>query len=731
MKLKQAYPSGALEPPCAQANHFLDEKTNRLLYKYNGFTIISIDLPPGGKEYYRRISDGNIQSSPFIQQLYLAFDEPQSIRVRFELSGDALNMRPRRAEDGEAILGQCGRPTLYGANGLYDVLQDLLIEWHGAEWEWVYDRIQMTKEGNSFAEIDVEVGTTPWVINLRMQYYRKHLNYAYHKPWDWRPDLKPVAGWCSWEAYRSEIREEDVMDAAHFVGEHFKAYGLEYVQIDDGFQLPMVPPEATGIVADAWLTTNDKFPSGHAGLVSGIKAHGLQPGIWTNAVVTNSEFASSGTACIKDEEGNPIKGKWIQYVLDCSPETLAEHVAPYYRGLRDAGYTYFKTDAIRHLIYDGLHEAVKLGLIRGDEAEAKFRAFIECARGQIGTDAYLLSCWGVLSETVGLADACRVATDSNPSWPAIRMQLVETARWYHTHRILYLNDPDHVCVRAPQEWAKSAISLVSLTGGLLMISDKPEHYDDERINMIQRNLPPLTTVTAETGLLDMSMPAFAWTHIKGYAVDLHKADQKDEKRNEDYTESAKAALHPFTTLWAIHIQTVDRSWCVAGRFATEALQASALETVKLGLAPDREYAVFDFWKQEYLGRHTASIPCRELDVGSCQILAVHPINGRPMLIASSRHVSMDVISVQEEQWNHGELILKLKGVVGTSEDYWIFVPDHFALSGERTDGASTRITSEHETVRLTIHFDQEEAEVILTFMDQTQEDKRGNNSAVD
>ncbi|MEC0241256.1 alpha-galactosidase [Paenibacillus dokdonensis] len=721
MKLKQQHRPITTEPPCVQANHVLDEKTNQLKYEYNGFTIISIQLPPGGKEYYRRISDGNIQSNPFIQQLYLALDEPHTVRVRFELSGDALNMRPRRAGEGEAILGQCGRPTLYGANGLYDVMQDLLIDWHGAEWRWACDRIHKTEAGNSFAEIDVEVGLTPWIINLRMQYYRKHLNYAYHKPWERRPDLKPVAGWCSWEAYRSDIREEHVMDAARFVSEHFKAYGLEYMQLDDGYQLPLVPPEASGSVADAWLTTNEKFPSGHAGLVSGIKAHGLKPGIWTNAVVTNPDFASSGTACVKGEDGNPIKGKWIQYVLDCTPETLAEHVAPYYKGLKDAGYTYFKTDAIRHLIYDGLHEAVKAGVMTGDEAEAKFRDFLECAREQIGEEAYLLSCWGVLSEAVGLADACRVATDANPSWPAIRMQLVETARWFHTHRILFMNDPDHVCVRAPQEWAQSAISLVSLTGGLLMISDKPEHYDDERIKMVQRNLPPLHTVTAETGPLDMNMPAFAWTHIKGYAVELHKADPKEQEATSGQAaEQAEAASHPFSTLWAIHMQTEDRSWCVAGRFATEALQAASVETAKLGLAPDREYVVFDFWEQQYLGRYTDSIPCRELEVGSCQLLAVRPVNGRPMLIASSRHVSMDLVSVQSEQWQQGQgqLTLKLEGVAGTSEHYWIYVPDNFAFSSESALGAEVRVTPEGETVRLEVHFEREESEVTLAFTDE-------------
>jgi len=79
---------------------------------------------------------------------------------------------------------------------------------------------------------------------------------------------------------------------------------------------------------------------------------------------------------------------------------------------------------------------------------------------------------------------------------------------------------------------------------------------------------------------------------------------------------------------------------------------------------------------------------------------------------------MDAVSVQSEQWHQGQLTLKLEGVAGTSEHYWIYVPDHFAFSSESALGAGIRITSEGETVRLAVHFDREEAEVTLAFTDQ-------------
>ena len=160
--------------------------------------------------------------------------------------------------------------------------------------------------------------------------------------------------------------------------------------------------------------------------------------------------------------------------MDCEPSTLARHVTPYYRALREQGYEYFKSDSLRHLIYDGQQEAVRLGLLDSETASARQSAYMRAAREGIGPDAYYLSCWGVLSQSIGVADAMRVAGDTNPNWCSYSMQLRESARWYFAQRVMFTLDPDVVCVRGQYEYVRMMLSLVSLMGGLYMISDKPE-----------------------------------------------------------------------------------------------------------------------------------------------------------------------------------------------------------------------------------------------------------------
>jgi len=684
------------EPPVVHVMHSWDEKQRILSYIYNETAIISVWIPDGVNVFYRKYSDGNIQSTPFIQQNFIITDKPVKAKVLFRLLGQAINIKPHRATTDQAILGQLGEPLIWGVNGLYDVEQDMLIDWHGAEWRWLKTQIDRDEAGNSTAEMEVMLGSAPWIINFRMQYYRKHLNYAYHKPWEWRPNLKPVAGWCSWEAYRTDINEDDVRRTVDFLADNLKGYGLEYIQIDDGFQLSPVPPEGKELVADAWINTNSKFPNGHEGMVSHIKSKGMKPGIWTNAVVTNPEFAKQGE-CLIDTDGQPLKGVWIGFVLNCEEGVLDKHVSPYYKRLKEIGYSYFKTDAIRHLFYDGLRQAVCKGLITNDDAEQRFRRFLQCARESIGEDAYLLACWGVLTEAVGLADACRIATDSNPSWPAICMQIVESARWFHTQRILFLNDPDHVCVRTELEWARSVLSLVSLSGSLFMISDPVQEYDEARLRMIQQCLPPLGTTTAETGPLDISYSAFP-RGIDG-KIEL------DVPRGK----------YPFSTLWAVHINSHGKSWCVMGRFAVVPLEACSVNLEDLGLNPDLDYHVFDFWEQKYLGRKSETIDCRALNLGHCQILGLRKVEEHPQLIASSRHISMDAVSVISEIWNENVLTIELTGIVDSCEDYWIYIPESYALINVNSLNGNVSWNHKGDVVQIHVRFTEERELIRIYF----------------
>ncbi|MBT3193569.1 MAG: hypothetical protein HN341_13545 [Verrucomicrobia bacterium] len=704
-------------PPIAHILDKWDAERRILTYEYNGRDLLSIQVPGTAEIGYRQTSDICMQSTPDVQQLYVDADADVQSIVTLNLSEKAINMRPERAEGGRAILGQLDAPLMHGVNGLYDILQDLLVDWHGCEWKWLSDSFSQNEAGDLVVRLEVCLGKKPWFVNVRPHYYRTHLGYKYHAPWDHTPKQDPIAGFCSWEAYRRAITQKDVEEGAAFFGKKLKPYGLEYFQVDDGYELMPVPQNPDKDYPDTFLNTNDKFPDGHQGIVSTIEAQGMKPGIWIHSSINNEEFAERhADDLLKDANGKPMEGDWIGYTFDCTPPTLEKHIFPIYRGMRDEGYSYIKVDALRHVLYDGLREAVRQGLLTNEEAEERFRALLKSAREGMGEDVYMLACWGIMSEAAGLVDACRIAMDSNPTWAGVRMQLFETARWFHTQRILFLNDPDHICARTKPEWAQSLTSLVSLTGSLYMLSDPVSAYTDDVVDVIRKTLPPLEVKPGEVGPPDYRHPAYTWTKLHGFAVMSHeKPVDTDEITTEDALNMAGNSPtteddHPFSSLWSFHLKKADSRWCVMGRFATIPLHESTVDVADLGLDPAERYHAFDFWKEEYMGVIEGCIPARALELGACQIVGLRKIEIHPQFLASSRHVSMGAVDLVSETWESGRLQLAFEGIPTGVFTYWVHVPAGHEqviidvvgarVTQEHRDGSVLRFELEHTEVRV-------------------------------
>lgn len=673
------------------------EGGKRYIFSYAGTDIVTLELPEGVSVRCRKGSDGVVQSSPLIQQLGFAAEKEVEAVVRLRVRKDGFCMRPRRAQGPEAILAQSGRPLLYQVNGFYGVWEDILLEWYGTEWNWTGPVCTVSPQGETSAEFRVKLGPSPFLLLIKPRYYGQHLGYRYYQPWERRPNPKPVSGWCSWEAFHNQVTQKDIEETADWL-KQLVPYGLEYLQIDDGYEQPLIPPEG-GKIQDAWLTPNQKFPGGHEAIISSCVKNGIRPGVWTNSCITNEEAADSSPYCFQ-QGGKAIRGDWIQFILTCTPDVLRQEILPYYQELSAKGYAYFKADAMRHLLLDGLKECVRRGILCDDEADRRYRAYYETIRQGIGKDAYLLSCWGGLTPCVGIADACRVATDANPNWPAIQMQIEDTARWFFAQRVLFTVDPDHICARTKPEWARTLLSFVSLTGGIYMLSDAVSCYDPSRMQDICRTLPAQEVYTAETGNLDYTFPAFPGITFSDTP--------------EEYAERTQAhwgAPEHFGTLWATHYAAGSRRWTVVCRTALNPLPDSRINLENIGLEPGRPYALYDFWEEKYLGCCEQSIPVHELPLGSSQVIAVVPLQEGLNLIGSTRHVSMDTVSVMDYHQSAEKLSMKVTFQPGRKIRYTFWGKGDWRL--HTCQGGAVSLSQEGNLVTAEVLFTEKEAALQL------------------
>jgi hypothetical protein len=417
-------------------------------------------------------------------------------------------------------------------------------------------------------------------------------------------------------------------------------YGLDYIQIDDGYQ-------QFGGRPDAWITPNEKFPSGLDSLAAYISSRGLKPGIWTNVAVHDSAWASAHREWfVRDGSGMPANGRWIGYVLNGTEQTMLDSViTPVYSRFRETGWSYFKLDALRHLLFEGYnsHSTFFSGGYAG--REEAFRNVVRRVREETGRDNFLLACWGVLPGVVGLADGCRIGNDGY-GYTAL-------AQYNSFNNVVWRNDPDHIEL-TPQEAYRSCMA-TSLTGSLFMVTDKPEVYHTDLITPAQKSLPVLFTLPGQVFDLDPSRSAF----LDRTTTEMSGSGER---------ESDGSRTSPFD-LFMLELNLPWERWSVLGRLGEKEKEISLGE---LGLEPGKPYLLYEFWSDTFLGTVTDRIIFDRPDPKyNCQLFCIRPAQPNPQVLATSRHISCGAADLSDIQWNNDVLSGVSRAVA--SETYTLLV----------------------------------------------------------
>lgn len=293
-------------------------------------------------------------------------------------------------------------------------------------------------------------------------------------------------GWCSWYHYFGQLTEADVRQNLSLASD----WPFAVFQVDDGFQ--------AGI--GDWLETNDRFPSGVAGLAETIRASGHRAGLWLAPflVAPDSRVATRHPEWLarRAEDGRPLfvwfNPTWgggrggLMYCLDTTRPDVLDHLEGLARLLVQAGFDYLKLDFTFAPSAEGHWH-------RSDLTPAqRVRAGFDAIRRGAGAEAFLLGCGVPLAHVVGVVDAVRIGQDVAPRWsldaseeivpgylwtqPATLFAASSTLGRAFLHRRLWLNDPDCLMLRrahtrlsvdAARTWAR----LVGLSGGMALVSD--------------------------------------------------------------------------------------------------------------------------------------------------------------------------------------------------------------------------------------------------------------------
>ncbi len=426
---------------------------------------------------------------------------------------------------------------------------------------------------------------------------------------DYKP-ATPLNGWTSWAYSGWQATEDEHLANARFMAEHLKAYGLEWVQIDDGYQRAFGDWEG-----------NEQYPHGMKWLAGQLRALGLKAGLWVapGVIDEGTEVARDHPEwLIRDASGNPhiLGSPRGKYALDITHPEARRWVYELFRRITDDwGYDFIKIDFVEWSLL-----AAERYYDPGIGKAGAYRLFMETVRSAIGPDRHILDC-GPSPVVVGLVDSMRIELDQAHDWTQYARNSNSTApavaRRYFFNRRTWVNDADHIQLwRLPLPQAQAAVTITALSGGNMISSDRLVSLPQEKLEILKKGFPAYG---------EAARPLDLWER-------------------------------PFPEVFALPVHTEFERWWVVGCFNWDERSSmqrdfdlNSLEN--LGLDSKESYHVFDFWTQQNLG--TAD-PGRAMSLNSepssVRLLAIRKNTGIPQVIGTDRHFTQGAVELEGVRW---------------------------------------------------------------------------------
>jgi hypothetical protein len=476
------------------------------------------------------------------------------------------------------------------------------------------------------------------------------------------PEMKVPAGWNSWSGsdssggYGRDVNEQIIIDNMDFADSELRRWGMNYFQIDDGWQT------ATG----DWEVNASKFPAhgdmnGIEWLMHRAKEQGFLTGLWIQGF--NASEYSNVYREHPDWFAGPLFGGLIKQgekVFDFSNPGAQGYLKGVLEKIKGWGAEWIKLDfaytAIMSEDWDMPNQT------RGDFYKKGVKLF----RDTLGDDVFLLNV-AIVGYNYGLIDACRLTLDTMPVWEGeaedpyslisyfsnqgLKPMYRDCARRYYLNDRVWINHPDLIFFRAhedekypPLTFNESATfaTAVALQGGIVKIGDRLVDLKPEAVDCLRRIMPVYKKSGRPLDLFERDFPEVWSTDVDGFDEPYHVIGFLNWGKNRDLTKPG----YPF-------IDDADR--VISANFGAA------------GIDPQQKFLAFEFWTQEFLGEVSGAlslgVPAR-----SPRVVALRPKLDRPQLLGTNRHVMGGAGVIRSIKWDSQARTLTgiQEGSVGTA-----------------------------------------------------------------
>ena len=431
------------------------------------------------------------------------------------------------------------------------------------------------------------------------------------------PDSPPPPMWTHWYQFFHEITEELFLENLEVLRNQRDSVPYQVVELDDGYQ------SAWG----DWTITNAKFPHGLEWLAGQINRKGFTPGVWLAPFMVQAESAVAQNHpdwLVQNKRGKPIRAGFVYNIfmqaLDATHPAVLEHLRMLMDKLtREWGFGMLKVDFINAGALPGKRYNPKL-----TRAQA-LRLGLETIRQGAGEETFLLGSGCPFGPAIGVVDAMRIGPDTAPSWepflhwlpwagplikkepsmPSLRNAIRHTLNLSTLHQHWWWNDPDCLMVRdgdtrLTEPEVQSAVTLVGLSGGMLVSSDDLSKLNPDRLSWVSLLVPNLGMTGGPMGLLTHLMPE----------------------------------------VFQVRLNSSWQSWQLVGLFNWSDHPGDiSIKFKELGFAAGMPLHVFDFWTGQYRDMTETEMMFPDVPAHGCKLLRVCEQREAPRLVGDTLHIS--------------------------------------------------------------------------------------------
>jgi hypothetical protein len=577
-------------------------------------------------------------------------------------------------------------------HSLFDRKQDAVIQFS--------DQTTLRRAEQDPGLMDVRIpvpGNT--YIRLVPDYYTKTLGVPFYVPLDDSFFSAAPMVWSSWTGYYKDVTEKDIVQNTDWLAKNLKPYGLQFVQLDDGYDRGK---DGEHYWIENWDKT--KFPHGPEWLTNYIKAKGLRAGLWLVPNVYAGALTEHPEWFLRSLEGEHVSD-YRTPVLDSSNPQVVGFLRELFIKLDKWGFEYYKFDgegsipqAFPELDREKLYD-------KSSDPVVVYRNRMKVIRDTIGPKVFLEGCpAGMPLNGVGYFNSFFNGQDLYNNWqgmyalfssingnafsnhivayvmPGEGVELgepmtIEEARTKRLpdvlHEIVSRENPA-TGIGVTDREARTIVSFISLTGVAYPVGNVMADLPQERLKLLQQTMPTMPIIPLD--LFSRGTDSRATTFRR--------------TRADDY-------VHNYPEILDLKVNGKSGTYDVVGftNWRSEISSRKISLQDKLGLDPTGSYVAFDFWNQKLLGVFSDEIAI-DIEPHDTRVLAIHPLLARPQLIANSRHIT-GAYSIDQE-WDPAKS--KLSGtsetVPGEPYTVWFYLPKGFAVEHVSVIGKSREAMEE-------------------------------------